>query len=264
MPGGNRVSKHPAPQAPIEVDGDDFELQPRRPRYVPDSTFRAYVTLRRAIRTARGAQSGVRVRGSWQSCTVKVKYVRNFPQNQWRGIGAYMIRTDKTQCEKEEAGFDQDGIRYDIPGVRHGIPQTLHRWQKERDPRIYTIIVSPEPGSKADITALTRDLMAQVERDLGRPLEWVASVHNDRDHQHAHVALRSRDRNGYVFRFEPDYIRFRFRSIARQILTQQLGYRMEPLAPEPLRRRYGLIELPAAGNETRRLSENQRVPDPWA
>ncbi|CEF53689.1 hypothetical protein AGA_355 [Acetobacter ghanensis] len=61
----------------------------------------------------------------------------------------------------------------------------------------FRFIVSPEDaGDLADLTGYTRDLMAQVEADLGTKLDWVAVNHHNTGHLHVHVVVNGRDALG--------------------------------------------------------------------
>lgn len=66
-------------------------------------------------------------------------------------------------------------------------------------------------------------LMAQVERDVRRPLAWVAAVHHDTAHPHAHVVLRGRDLEGTPLFFTKDYLSHGLRFRADRIATWLLG-----------------------------------------
>jgi len=65
--------------------------------------------------------------------------------------------------------------------------------------------------------------MRQVERDLQRPLDWVAAVHHDTRHPHAHVVLRGRDRDGQALYVTKDYLSHGLRYQASYIATALLG-----------------------------------------
>ena len=61
----------------------------------------------------------------------------------------------------------------------------------------FRFIVSPEDGADlSDLTAYTRDLMSQVETDLGTRLDWVAVNHHNTGHPHIHVIVRGTDELG--------------------------------------------------------------------
>lgn len=71
-------------------------------------------------------------------------------------------------------------------------------------------------------------LMARVEKDLGRPLEWVGAVHHDTAHPHAHVVLRGADREGQPLYIKNDYLTHGLRYRASQIATWLLGPERSP------------------------------------
>jgi type IV secretory pathway VirD2 relaxase len=74
-----------------------------------------------------------------------------------------------------------------------------------------------------DLTRYTALFMAQVERDLGRPLDWVAANHCDTEHPHTHIVLRGRDRAGKDLYMERDYFQYGLRARASQLLTWFFG-----------------------------------------
>ena len=58
----------------------------------------------------------------------------------------------------------------------------------------------------ADLRAFTRELMADVERDLGTRLDWVAVDHWNTDNPHVHVLVRGRADDGQDLVISRDYI----------------------------------------------------------
>ncbi|RUV44169.1 MAG: hypothetical protein E5X45_28595 [Mesorhizobium sp.] len=48
----------------------------------------------------------------------------------------------------------------------------------------------------ADLKAFTRDLMGQMEKDLGTKLDWIAADHWNTDNPHIHIILRGRTEDG--------------------------------------------------------------------
>lgn len=66
-------------------------------------------------------------------------------------------------------------------------------------------------------------LMRQVENDLGRRLDWVAAVHHDTAHPHAHVILRGRDMESTPLFIKNDYLTYGLRARADTIATWLLG-----------------------------------------
>ena len=96
--------------------------------------------------------------------------------------------------------------------------------------------MSPEFGDRVDLQRLTRELMENMERDLGTGLEWVAVSHFNTEHAHTHVALRGIRDDGSVLDLPREYIKTGIRMIAEDLCTRQLGYRTELDAREAERR----------------------------
>jgi type IV secretory pathway VirD2 relaxase len=107
----------------------------------------------------------------------------------------------------------------------------------EPDRHHFKIIVSPEDGAQiGDLKSYTRELMAQVERDLGTRLEWVATDHWDTDNPHIHILLRGKDEAGEDLVIAGDYIAHGMRPRAAKLATRWLGPRTEREIRESLTR----------------------------
>jgi hypothetical protein len=93
-----------------------------------------------------------------------------------------------------------------------------------KDPRAWWIIVSP--GNGLDMTRYVRELMTQVELDLGKAFDWIAATHRNTPDTHTHILLRGKDRDGRSFRIPRDYIKAGMRTRATEIgrLFRELGY----------------------------------------
>ncbi|MBL8209800.1 MAG: relaxase/mobilization nuclease domain-containing protein [Bryobacterales bacterium] len=72
---------------------------------------------------------------------------------------------------------------------------------------------------------LTRDVMANMQRDLGTQLDWIAVAHFNTDHPHVHVALRGIRDDGGPLELSRDYVKSGIRNHAERACTFQLGYR---------------------------------------
>jgi hypothetical protein len=158
-------------------------------------------------------------------------YSKNTTPGQWAAHGRYISR-ESASGERDTAGFNAIGQGIDVPA-------TLARWQSAGDGRMWKFIVSPEFGDRVGMDRLTRELMAQVERDLGTKLEWVAVTHSNTAHTHTHIALRGVDALGKEFRIDPEYVSNGMRAIAEDLCTRQLGYRTQLDAQEAMRREIG-------------------------
>jgi hypothetical protein len=91
------------------------------------------------------------------------------------------------------------------------------------DPHQFRFIVSLTDGDRLNLTAYTQNLMHQVERDLQRPLDWIAATHQDTAHVHTHVILRGRDRNSAPLYILKHYLSHGMRIRTRRMATLMLG-----------------------------------------
>ncbi len=88
----------------------------------------------------------------------------------------------------------------------------------------FRFIVAPEDSIQLrDLTGFTRDLMRQVEADLGTKLDWVAVNHHNTGHPHVHVIVNGRDEVGDNLVINGDYIAHGIRERASELLTLELG-----------------------------------------
>jgi type IV secretory pathway VirD2 relaxase len=63
----------------------------------------------------------------------------------------------------------------------------------EDDRHHFRFIVSPEDaGEMSDLKAFSRDLVRQMESDLGTKLDWVAVDHWNTDNPHVHLLVTGR------------------------------------------------------------------------
>jgi type IV secretory pathway VirD2 relaxase len=88
----------------------------------------------------------------------------------------------------------------------------------------FRFIVAPEDGAElSDLKPFVRDLMRQMEQDLGTRLDWAAADHFNTGHPHTHVVLRGKDGDGNDLVIARDYIAHGFRSRAAELITRELG-----------------------------------------
>jgi type IV secretory pathway VirD2 relaxase len=92
----------------------------------------------------------------------------------------------------------------------------------------FRFIVSPEDaGELENLRTFTRELLDDVERDLGTKLEWVAVDHWNTDNPHVHVLIRGRTDDGQDLVISRAYISRGFRDRAAERVTMELGPRSE-------------------------------------
>jgi len=88
----------------------------------------------------------------------------------------------------------------------------------------FRFIVSPEDGAEmADLKPFVRDLVSQMETDLGTRLEWVGAVHHDTGRPHAHLVIRGRREDGSDLVMPRTYISHGIRERAEDLVTLELG-----------------------------------------
>jgi type IV secretory pathway VirD2 relaxase len=98
----------------------------------------------------------------------------------------------------------------------------------ENDRHHFRFIVSPEDAvDMADLKEHARELMAQMERDLGTKLDWVGVDHWNTDNPHIHIILRGRTDDGQDLVISRDYIKEGMRARAQDLVTQELGLRSD-------------------------------------
>jgi len=92
----------------------------------------------------------------------------------------------------------------------------------------FRFIVSPDDALEmADLKSFTRDLVGQMEKDLGTRLDWVAVDHWNTEHPHVHLIVRGVRDDGQDLVISRDYIKEGMRDRARDLITQELGPRTD-------------------------------------
>ena len=92
----------------------------------------------------------------------------------------------------------------------------------------FRFIVSPEDATEmADLRAFTRDLVRQMEHDLGTRLDWVGIDHWNTDNPHVHLIVRGADDRGDTLVIHRSYISHGMRERATELVTIELGPQRE-------------------------------------
>jgi hypothetical protein len=106
-------------------------------------------------------------------CVIKSKYVPT------TGEGGRLAARHIAYLERD--GVERDGS----PGRLYGADEKFSAEEfRERIPaekRQFRFIVSAQDGAKVDLTEFARQLMRQVEKDMGRGLTWAAVNHHNTD-----------------------------------------------------------------------------------
>lgn len=123
-------------------------------------------------------------------------------------------------------------------------------WRDDR--HYFRILVAPEDGGRLDMRAYTREFMAELERELGTQLEWMATVHEKPDaahaaNRHVHVVIRGIDDRGADLVMGREFIRHELRRIAADVATRHLG-QMSQRELDALRARQDARAAAGGGN----------------
>jgi type IV secretory pathway VirD2 relaxase len=158
-------------------------------------------------------------------------------------------------------GVDRDGRQgqlYDRDGERADGKAFLERSSEDRHQ--FRLIVSPEDGTAlGDLKATTRQLMKQMEQDVGTPLDWVAVDHHNTGHPHSHVIVRGRGADGADLIIAPDYLMKGLRGRAQQVVTETLGPRRDMDIANAARREVGQDRFTGLDRELSALAQGGEV-----
>jgi type IV secretory pathway VirD2 relaxase len=122
-------------------------------------------------------------------------------------------------------GTTQDGERGQVYGAEtEAVDGKAFTERGREDRHQFRFIVAPEDGDRlSDLRAFTRDVMRQMEEDLGTRLDWVAVDHFNTGHPHSHIIVRGHDDRGKDLIIAQDYITDGMRLRAQELATLELG-----------------------------------------
>ena len=126
-------------------------------------------------------------------------------------------------------GVTRDGEKARLlgPGAEEGDGRAFTERCAD-DRHHFRFIVSPEDAADmADLRSFARDLVGQMEKDLGTKLDWVGADHWNTDNPHLHILVRGRTDDGQDLVISRDYIKEGMRARAQGLITQELGPRTE-------------------------------------
>ncbi|WP_316233779.1 relaxase/mobilization nuclease RlxS [Bradyrhizobium sp. SZCCHNPS2010] len=116
----------------------------------------------------------------------------------------------------------QPGELYDARNDRADGSAFTERCRDDRHQ--FRFIVAPEDSAElSDLKPFVRDLMRQMEQDLGTRLDWVAADHFNTGHAHSHLVIRGKDDGGNDLVIARDYIAHGLRARAADLITRELG-----------------------------------------
>ena len=149
---------------------------------------------------------------------VKARIVRHGPRMGPHGAHlGYLRREGVTRDGQPARMFDADSEDADAGAFARRAADDRHHFR---------FIVSPEDAAElTDLHAYTRDLVRQMEQDLGTGLEWIAVDHWNTDNPHVHLILRGKEESGRDLVIHRDYISRGLRARAQELATIELGPR---------------------------------------
>ncbi|MGY3441287.1 relaxase/mobilization nuclease domain-containing protein [Bradyrhizobium sp. USDA 4473] len=225
---------------------DETEFQPRPGRIRSTRAQRAKPFVAQALAAAQRAGGGVSRQGLLRSgrgsafgrgrvasvranrlltarsrlVTVKTRVVRH--SGRGAPLGAHL-----TYLRREGVTRDGEKARLFGPETDEVDPNAFAaRCQNDR--HHFRFIVSPEDApDMADLKGFARELVGQIEKDLGSKLDWVAVDHWNTQHPHVHILVRGVTDDGQDLVISRDYIKEGMRARAQDLVTQELGLRSD-------------------------------------
>jgi len=140
----------------------------------------------------RRAAVSIRLRSNARRVVMKARVVRHqgtrFRSAPLPKHMAYLKRDGVTRDGADARMFDATSDAADEQAFAERTADDRHHFR---------FIISPEDAAElADLRGFTRELMQDVERDLGTRLDWVAVDHWNTDNPHVHVLIRGRADDG--------------------------------------------------------------------
>lgn len=175
--------------------------------------------------SARGRRAALQAQRSRYSRRVVVK--ARILQHKGTRFRAASIARHISYLERE--GVTRDGGKGAMFDAEHEKADTeafAKRCQDDRHHFRFTI--SPEDASQmVDLRAFTRELMADMERDLGANLDWLAIDHYNTDNPHIQMLVRGVADDGRDLVISREYISGGIRARAEERATWELGPRSQ-------------------------------------
>jgi type IV secretory pathway VirD2 relaxase len=129
----------------------------------------------------------------------------------------------------QREGVSRDGERGDLYSADNDRTEGKSFLERaEGDRHQFRFIVAPEDGIEYDeLKTFTRNLMNQMQKDLGSRLDWVAADHFNTGHPHVHILLRGKNDLGEDLVIAKNYMTVGIRERAAEIVNFDLGPRSD-------------------------------------
>jgi type IV secretory pathway VirD2 relaxase len=182
------------------------------------------ITSGNRSRFGRGQRASIQANrllsGRSRIVVIKTRVVRHTARSAPLGAHLNYLRRDGVTRDGEKARmFGPEIDDMDVGAFAERCQDDRHHFR---------FIVSPEDAvDMTDLKAHARELMGQMEKDLGTRLDWVAVDHWNTDNPHIHIILRGRADDGQDLVISRDYIKEGMRARAQDLVTQELGPRTD-------------------------------------
>ncbi len=182
------------------------------------------ITSGNRSRFGRGQRASIQANrlltGRSRIAVIKTRVVRQTARSAPLGAHLNYLRRDGVTRDGEKArmfGPERDDM--DVGAFAEKCQDDRHHFR---------FIVSPEDAvDMANLKDHARELMGQMEKDLGTRLDWVAVDHWNTDNPHIHIILRGRTDDGQDLVISRDYLKEGMRARAQDLVTQELGPRTD-------------------------------------
>lgn len=238
------------------ADDREFRIRPGRVRSTSSQRARPFIAQ---VLAAAGRAGG----GISRVGRIKAGHTSRFGRGQRASIQANRLITARTRGAVVKArvvrhnmrsarlathldylrreGVTRDGEKARLFGPdAHNVEARELAERCKDDRHHFRFIVSPDdPLEMADLKSFTRDLVAQMEKDLGTRLDWAAIDHWNTEHPHVHLIVRGVRDDGQDLVIARDYIKEGIRDRARDLISQELGPRTDLDIRRSLERQIG-------------------------
>ena len=225
---------------------DENDFQPRPGRIRSSRSQRVKPFIAQALAAAQRAGGGVSRQGMLRSgkrSTFGRGRVASVQANRLL-TGRSRLVTIKTRVVRHTArsaplsahlgylrreGVTRDGEKARLFGPeREDADPKAFAERSQDDRHHFRFIVSPEDAAElSDLKGYARELVGQMETDLGTKLDWVGVDHWNTQHPHVHIIVRGVADDGQDLVISRDYIKEGMRARAQDLITQELGPRTD-------------------------------------
>lgn len=151
-----------------------------------------------------------------QNCVLKIRYGTELSKHA-RFLEEYLTQEKKNEVVEKPKLFSEGEVDDEF----------VENYKKNMDSKHFKFIISPE-NPEVDCKVLTRTLVKRLEKITGYKFSWLAAVHTNTNHPHAHLLINGTDRNGKkVDCFRGTMAKHTIREMARQICTELKGERTQ-------------------------------------